>query len=160
MPYLDGTTWVAHVSSTSSFADKNAFSVGIQTSPGLGTADISQNLSSRSSEFFLHIFELLWKYVFWSIINKSGRVDTLLAFPTPLPKPHIFVPILNWNKTSSFLYQWLCNCIFNCMLFVNKNPVAFCKCHVFRGIQFAREGDNLVVSHNVLKYLGYIINKR
>lgn len=46
------------------------------------------------------------------------------------------------------------------MFFLNKSPVEFCKGHVFRGSQFARQGDSLVVPHNVLKYLGYIINKR
>lgn len=46
------------------------------------------------------------------------------------------------------------------MFLLNKNLVEFCKSCVFRDSQFAREGDNLVVSHNVFKYLGYIINKR
>lgn len=46
------------------------------------------------------------------------------------------------------------------MFFLHKNPVEFCKNHVFRDSHFAREGENLVGSHNVLKYLGFIINKR
>lgn len=46
------------------------------------------------------------------------------------------------------------------MFLLNKNSVEFCKSCIFRDSQFAREGDNLVVSHNVFKYLGYIINKR
>lgn len=121
---------------------------------------MSQNLSSRSTEFFLYIFEAALKgYVFWSIVNKSGRVDILPAFPTPLLNPRIFVPILSWNKTSSFLYWSICNHIFNCVFLVNKNLVEFCKSHVFGDSPFAREGDNLVVSHNVLKYLGYIISE-
>lgn len=45
------------------------------------------------------------------------------------------------------------------MFLVNKNLMEFCKSHVFGDSRFAREGDNLVVSHNVLKYLRYIINE-
>lgn len=46
------------------------------------------------------------------------------------------------------------------VLLLNKNPVDFCKSHVARNSNFAREGDNLVSSHTVSKYLGYVITKR
>lgn len=86
---------------------------------------MSWNLSSRNfGFFFLCICEAALKInVFWSIVNEPGRVDTL----TP-PPPNIFVPTLSWNKTISFLYWWICKCIFNCMfLYLTKIRWSFVK---------------------------------